>query len=245
VKPDRKEIKSMSTKTASRSDRLTQYARIGMVTPVVAVAGEMQADVTSGTFTGLSMTSTAGVVTWGSDMSPHANNGWANAQQLGNGLSVYSMVLSHGGVNTGILGFLTMNTFTANGTFYPILANKIASAGQTFNQVNTAGSPYYDFFHRFYSSGNPSGVDPDGSYYVMFKGYGNPDWNGWVEYEWQFTDGDNWSLAVTDWAYSDDGVLAAGSYESSGSPAVPGLGGLAALACGAAGVRSRRQRHAG
>ena len=65
---------------------------------------------------------------------------------------------------------------------------------------------------------------------------------GWIQLDWEVTDSDNWRLTIGNWAYSDEGPLAAGS---TGAPVVPGLGGLAALAVGAAGVRGRRQRVAG
>ena len=65
---------------------------------------------------------------------------------------------------------------------------------------------------------------------------------GWIQFDWNITDANDWAVSVSNWAYSDDGPLAAGS---TGVPAVPGLGGLAALAVGAAGVRGRRQRAAG
>ena len=62
---------------------------------------------------------------------------------------------------------------------------------------------------------------------------------GWIQLDWEIIDSDNWTLTIGNWAYSDEGPLAAGS---TGAPVVPGLGGLAALAVGAAGVRGRRQR---
>ena len=65
---------------------------------------------------------------------------------------------------------------------------------------------------------------------------------GWIQLDWDITDAVDWSVSISNWAYTSDGPLAAGS---TGTPAVPGLGGLAALAIGAAGVRGRRQRMAG
>ena len=82
-----------------------------------------------------------------------------------------------------------------------------------------------------------------GTKYINFLLEGDEgDIYGWMQFDWDITNAFEWSVSVSNWAYSDEGPLAAGS---TGTPAVPGLGGLAALAVGAAGVRGRRQRSAG
>ncbi len=88
---------------------------------------------------------------------------------------------------------------------------------------------------------NPDAV---GTKYVNFRIDGvSATMYGWIQFDWDITDSNNWSLSISNWAYSDEGPLAAG--DTAGSQAVPGLGGLAALAIGAAGFRGRRQRMAG
>ena len=97
----------------------------------------------------------------------------------------------------------------------------------------------------FWTTTSATWTNPDasGTKYVMFFLDGDEEdaW-GWLQFDWNISDGDDWSVSLSNWAYSDDGPLAAGS---TGAPVVPGLGGLAALAVGAAGVRGRRQRVAG
>lgn len=90
----------------------------------------------------------------------------------------------------------------------------------TWTNPNATGTKYVNFLLDNY---------PDRAY-------------GWIQFDWNITDANNWSVTISNWAYAHDGPLAAGS---TGTPAVPGLGGLAALAVGAAGVRGRRQRVAG
>ena len=102
----------------------------------------------------------------------------------------------------------------------------------------------------FYTHTNTGGsyatwTNPDatGTKFVNFFLDGDDgDIYGWIQLDFNITDANDWSVTIGNWAYSDDGPLAAGS---TGAPAVPGLGGLAALAIGAAGVRGRRQRMAG
>ena len=89
--------------------------------------------------------------------------------------------------------------------------------------------------------GNPDAVDTK---YVNFRiGGASATTYGWIQFDWDITDANDWSVTISNWAYTSDGPLAAG--DTAGSQAVPGLGGLAALAIGAAGLRGRRQRMAG
>ncbi len=125
----------------------------------------------------------------------------------------------------------------------------MADAGAVWQAGATTSSAF--FANIFYSSywnatSNPAtwtNPDATGTKFVNFLLEGDDgDIYGWVQLDWDVTDANDWSVTISNWAYSDEGPLAAGS---TGAPAVPGLGGLAALAVGAAGVRGRRQRVVG
>jgi len=113
--------------------------------------------------------------------------------------------------------------------------------------TSTTSSWYGQIFWTYYASFSDTATwtnpDATGTKFVNFFLDGEDgDIYGWVQLDWDVTDANDWSVTISNWAYSDDGPLAAGS---TGVPAVPGLGGRAALAVGAAGVRGRRQRVAG
>ena len=113
---------------------------------------------------------------------------------------------------------------------------------------NTTSFLYGQIFWTYSTGGGTeTWTNPEawGTKFVNFflQGEGVADIYGWIQFDWSIGDADDWSLTVSNWAYSYDGPLAAGDDQGEiGPPAVPGLGGLAALAVGAAGVRGRRQR---
>ena len=123
-------------------------------------------------------------------------------------------------------------------------------AGQVWNG-NTASMYSSATNQIFFTYFNPSSnidtwTNPDatGTKYLNFRiEDGGAFTYGWIQLDWNITDANDWSVAISNWAYTSDGPLAAG--DTGGSQAVPGLGGLAALAVGAAGLRGRRQRMAG
>ena len=111
---------------------------------------------------------------------------------------------------------------------------------QMFYQYGTLGGGSRTFSQSFDS----------GTKFVLFHmdaTAGSDEKWGWVKFTASpYEPGDEWDFGyyrmyLDQWAWSDEGPLAAGA---TSVPAVPGLGGLAALAVGAAGVRGRRQRMA-
>ena len=123
------------------------------------------------------------------------------------------------------------------------VANMVDAGAFWQSSSNSISVLYNQIFWTTTSSVTWTNPDATGTKYVMFFLDGDEEdaW-GWLQFDWNISDGDDWSVSLSNWAYSTDGPLAAGD---SGTPAVPGLGGLAALAVGAAGVRGRRQRMAG
>ena len=123
-------------------------------------------------------------------------------------------------------------------------------AGQFWNGNSTSMTSSVDndiFFTYWDTSSNIdtwTNPDANGTKFLNFFLDGDEGAiYGWIQFDWNITDADDWSVTISNWAYTSDGPLAAG--DTAGSQAVPGLGGLAALAIGAAGVRGRRQRMAG
>ncbi len=122
------------------------------------------------------------------------------------------------------------------------VANMV-DAGAFWQSSSNSTSWLYNQIFWTTTSGTWTNPDATGTKFVNFLIEGDDgDIYGWVQLDWDITDANDWSVAISNWAYSTDGPLAAGS---TGAPAVPGLGGLAALAVGAAGVRGRRQRVVG
>ena len=122
------------------------------------------------------------------------------------------------------------------------------SAGQVWNG-NSASTTSVLGNQIFFTYSNPAyyrwtNPDANGTKYINFLiEDGGAFTYGWIQLDWDLNGANDWSVTISNWAYTSDGPLAAG--DTAGSQAVPGLGGLAALAIGAAGLRGRRQRMAG
>lgn len=182
-----------------------------------------------------------------------ADGGASFADQLGAG--AFLRMNGFAAANNNALGFsLYINTGQGSGgTINPGGNNQAGSfyfrtgtngvewaAGSTFGTNGTASATgTVGIGNVLPLEGN--GFMSSGTKYALFSSYPLFS-NGWVEIIVDFTDNNNFSITIGDWAYQShsSGPLAAGS--TGDAPAVPGLGGLAALACGAAGVRSKRRR---
>ena len=140
------------------------------------------------------------------------------------------------------------NTVTLGSNSSVSVAQQVA-AGQVWNGNSASTTTYLGnaIFYSYYTNSTfASWINPDanGTKFLNFFLDGEEETiYGWIQLDWDINDANDWSVSVSNWAYTSDGPLAAG--DTVGSQAVPGLGGLAALAIGAAGVRGRRQRMAG
>lgn len=243
------------------STRLGRYATLtgggaAMCMGAVGIATNASADVTTGTagwVLGLAdgdffMSGQSFI--WNPVTGP--SGGGSFADQLGAGAFLRMNGFAAG--NNNALGFsLYINTGQGSGgTINPGGNNQAGSffvqsatsyngvewaAGSTFGTNSATGT--VGIGNVLSLEGN--GFMSSGTKYALFSSYPLFS-NGWVEIIVDFTDNDNFSITIGDWAYQSvsSGPLAAGS--TGDAPAVPGLGGLAALACGAAGVRSKRRR---
>ena len=135
------------------------------------------------------------------------------------------------------------SSFSTSSSFSSVGVANMVDAGAFWQASSNSTSIAYN--QIFWTHTSETWTNPaSGTKYVMFFLDGDEEdaW-GWLQFDWNISDGEDWSVSLSNWAYSTDGLLAAG--DSGSTPAVPGLGGLAALAVGAAGVRGRRQRAAG
>ena len=254
------------TSQSTRGSRLDLYSRAATVAAIAAgtTGTGAVADVTSGTFN-FSFGRTAGTGffnnmsasgTYGSvyksvamgDLSMYFNGFLASYYAD----AVFAIQVSSSSGSSAIWNqkYLSISGSYGSSTVY---GADWANAGQNWVQgSHTTTWLSNQIFFTYYSSftggsgTTATWTNPDlgGTQYLNFfiEG-GDGDIYGWIQFDWNITDADDWSVSVSNWAYSDDGPLAAG--DTTGTPAVPGLGGLAALAMGAAGVRGRRQRMAG
>ena len=234
-----------------RTSRLARYSFVAAT--VTAGAGTAAvADVTSGTFDfGFGRTSGTGFFSGfatGETMGSHSADGvmaslycvFTGTLSYGNALAKMTIKsadgstarFNRGTVTTGYGSWGTASWVNA-GQFWSAGNTALEMSNQIFRSHTVSGSI------NFWTNSNIGGTQ-----YVNFKIDGTSETTyGWVQFDWDITDSNNWSVTVSNWAYTSDGPLAAG--DTAGSQAVPGLGGLAALAIGAAGLRGRRQRMAG
>ena len=249
---------------SSESIRASRIARYSLAATAAAATGmadlTVHADVTSGSFSisfgrtsgtnffngfnsGNGIIATLSSVVMGDlrmNMSAAQNTQIADARFLMNVFSTNTSAQFV--VNTEVI-------FTSFSSSYVNVAQQVA-AGQVWN-----GNPVSMYSRAtnqiFFTYTNPSSTsdtwtnpDATGTKYLNFRiEDGGAFTYGWIQLDWNITDANDWSVSISNWAYTSDGPLAAG--DTAGSQAVPGLGGLAALAIGAAGVRGRRQRMAG
>ena len=113
------------------------------------------------------------------------------------------------------------------------------NAGQVWNGNSASTSSvlhnqiFWTYTDPTYNSVTWTNPDANGTKYLNFRiEEAGALTYGWIQLDWNITDANDWSVAISNWAYTSDGPLAAG--DTAGSQAVPGLGGLAALAIGAA-----------
>lgn len=127
----------------------------------------------------------------------------------------------------------------------------LEEAGAVWEEAGASSFTWHKGNLEIFKNARPSygttwSAGVEGTKYVNFEmhqvGPGGSDIYGWIQFDFDLGSGDDWSVTVSNWAYTDEGPLPAGS---TGTPPVPGLSGLAALAMGAAGLRSRRQRTRG
>ena len=147
-------------------------------------------------------------------------------------------------VSNGVRASFARDLLTINSTWND--GGGLVDAGAFWNNGGEhANAVVAQVFYTYFDDTNCwTNPDFEGTKFANFKiGDSTGDIYGWIQFDWNISDGDDWSVNISNWAYSTDGPLAAG--DSGSAPAVPGLGGLAALAVGAAGVRGRRQRMAG
>ena len=174
----------------------------------------------------------------------YANAGaymWVGAGYIGSGTAESYAIFNQSSIPFGDSSMMRGGGMVEAGVVWPVGSTAALS---TTNRLTI--SVFYTYENASYTSQTSTFTNPHatGTKFVNFfvDGEGEADIYGWVQFDWDITDANNWSVSISNWAYSDDGPLAAGS---TGAPAVPGLGGLAALAVGAAGVRGRRQRVVG
>ena len=239
--------------------RLAQYSLAAPATATAATSGGAAlADVTSGTLD----------ISYGRSGGSAFFNGFDSASSVA--ASFYGAM---GDLNMGLWAFQAgtyadasfqlsiynssyFNAYFKQSTAYinsyssSVYGGGMVNAGAFWDasNSNTTSFLYGQIFWTYSTGGGTetwTNPDATGTKFVNFfiYGEGEADIYGWIQFDWSIGDADDWSLTVSNWAYSTDGPLAAG--DSGSTPAVPGLGGLAALAVGAAGVRGRRQRAAG
>ena len=249
---------------SSESIRASRIARYSLAATAAAATGmadlTAQADVTSGSFSisfgrtsgtnffngfysGNGVTATLSSVVMGDlrmNMSALQDTQIADARFLMNVSSTNAMAQFV--VNTEAI-------FTSISSTYVNVAPQVG-AGQVWNgniasMYSTAlNQIFFTYPISYLSSDTWTNPDANGTKYLNFRiEDGGAFTYGWIQLDWNITDANDWSVAISNWAYTSDGPLAAG--DTGGSQAVPGLGGLAALAVGAAGLRGRRQRMAG
>ena len=239
--------------SSPESSRLSNYS-IAAAAAAVASGGAAHADVFSGDL-GLSFGRVGGNAFYNGFSTTNSSLTTAGITTGIGGLSIYfyafqASTYADAAFSMSIEGFGSQamfnqlySSFSTSYSSTSVLVADMVDAGAFWQASSNSTSDVSNQIFWTTSSGtwtNPA----SGTKYVMFFLDGDEDdaW-GWLQFDWNITDGDDWSVSLSNWAYSTDGPLAAG--DSGSTPAVPGLGGLAALAVGAAGVRGRRQRSAG
>ena len=240
--------------SSPQSSRVASYS-IAAAAAAAASGGAAHADVTSGSFD-FSFGRSAGVVFvenmlqtpgWASFSAAMGDLNFRLTAPLGSSYADAFSFVFLTSANEGEAHFNRDAASTAGGLTMP--AGAWMDAGDSWQTTDNTSDIHANYIFLSYGTiddlrtwTNP-GLDGTQFINFRFEGLGDAgEKHGWIQYDWDITSPDDWSVTVSDWAYSDDGPLAAGS---TGAPAVPGLGGLAALAVGAAGVRGRRQRAAG
>ena len=247
---------------SSESIRASRIARYSLAATAAAATGmadlTVHADVTSGSFS----------ISFGRTSGTNFFNGF-NSEYGGRFLSAVMgdwklHLTAYQGTDIADANFtMTVSSSSASAQFVvnpEAISTSISSAsvyvaqqvgaGQVWNG-NTASMTVFALNQIFFTYKAPNGdrdtwtnPDANGTKYLNFRiEDGGAFTYGWIQLDWNITDANDWSVAISNWAYTSDGPLAAG--DTGGSQAVPGLGGLAALAVGAAGLRGRRQRMAG
>ena len=249
-----------------RTSRLARYSLVATAAAATGMADlTVLADVTSGSLS-ISFGRTSGTNFFNGfdsvDSSSSVGNAGVTDAPMGDlylGLSAFlygsfadaSFTMSIANSGSADAHFVQRETVLATGSGSTNLdfAQQV-SAGQVWNGNSASTTSilqneifftYSDSSSNFHTWTNP---DANGTKYINFLiEDGGAFTYGWIQLDWNITDSNDWSVSISNWAYTSDGPLAAG--DTAGSQAVPGLGGLAALAIGAAGVRGRRQRVAG
>ena len=239
--------------SSTEPSRLSNYS-IAAAAAAVASGGAAHADVFSGDL-GLSFGRVGGTAFYNGFSTTNSSLTTAGIVTGIGGLSFYLYAIqastcADAGFSMSIEGFggtamfnqLNSSFSTSFGSTSVPVANMVDAGAFWQASSNSTSDVYNQIFWTTSSSTWTNANATDAKYVMFFLDGDDEDAWGWIQFDFEHGYGDDWSVNISNWAYSTDGPLAAG--DTGGAPAVPGLGGLAALAVDAAGVRGRRQRMA-